>query len=103
MYTIAETEEFKRQAAQIWQEQERLDFFAYLAENPLQGDLIPNGGGLRKIRAKAQGKGKRGGARVIYYNLLADGLILVLAVYAKAEKENLSRNELANLKGQKDE
>lgn len=101
MYTIVETDEFKRQVAAIWQEQERLDFFAYLSENPLSGDVIPNGGGLRKIRAQIQGKGKQGGARVIYYNMLDNGLILVLAIYTKAEKENLTQNELKQLKGQK--
>lgn len=47
--------------------------------------------------------GKRGGVRVIYYNLLDNGLILVLDIYAKSEKENLSRNELSHLKGQKDD
>ena len=103
MYTIVETDEFKRQVAAIWQEQERLDFFAYLSENPLSGDVIPNGGGLRKIRAKIQGKGKQGGARVIYYNMLDNGLILVLAIYTKAEKENLTQNELKQLKGQKND
>ncbi|XXQ68128.1 type II toxin-antitoxin system RelE/ParE family toxin [Neisseriaceae bacterium B1] len=103
MYTIAETDEFKKQAAQIWQESERLDFFAYLSENPLQGDVIPNGNGLRKIRWKQQGKGKRGGVRVIYYNFLQDGFILVLAVYPKSEKENLKPSELNELKGKKDE
>jgi len=38
-----------------------------LAQNPEEGDLIPGGGGVRKIRFAAQGKGKRGGARLIYY------------------------------------
>lgn len=78
-------------------------FFTHLSSNPQAGDVIPNGGGLRKIRWTRKGIGKRGGVRVIYYNLLDNGLILVLDIYAKSEKENLSRNELSHLKGQKDE
>lgn len=103
MYTIAETPEFQRKVIQFWANDERLDFFAYLSNNPQAGDVIPNGGGLRKIRWTRQGMGKRGGVRVIYYNLLDNGLILVLDIYAKSEKENLSRNELSHLKGQKDD
>lgn len=68
MYTIAETDQFIRQVADIWSDDERLEFFDYLANNPTKG--------LRKIRYAAKGHGKRGGARVIYYNMLDDGLII---------------------------
>lgn len=56
MYTIAETPEFQRKVIQFWANDERLDFFAYLSNNPQAGDVIPNGGGLRKIRWTRQGK-----------------------------------------------
>ena len=46
-------------------------------------------------------KGKSGGVRVIYYNMLDDGLIVCLAVYAKNEKENISAKELKSLKNEK--
>ena len=45
--------------------------------------------------------GKSGGVRVIYYNMLDDGLIVCLAVYAKNEKENISAQELKSLKNEK--
>ncbi|TGP42563.1 DNA-binding protein, partial [bacterium M00.F.Ca.ET.230.01.1.1] len=61
---------------------DRLAFFTYLSQNPLKGDVIQNGKGLRKIRWANNGKGKSGGVRVIYYNMLDDGLIVCLAVYA---------------------
>ena len=103
MYTIVETPEFQGKVNKIWNHEERLEFFTYLSTNPLSGEVIPNGGGLRKIRWQRQGKGKRGGVRVIYYNLLDDGFILALDIYTKANKENLSQHELKQLKEQKDE
>ena len=45
--------------------------------------------------------GKRGGVRVIYYNMLENGLILAFAIYAKNEKENISQAELKNLKAKR--
>ncbi|MDO5059272.1 MAG: type II toxin-antitoxin system RelE/ParE family toxin [Neisseria sp.] len=101
MYTIAETDTFKAKAARYWSEEERLTFFSYLAQNPLQGDVIQGGQGLRKIRWKRRGTGKSSGYRVIYFNLLENGLIICADMYSKNEKENLSRQELNKLKGQK--
>lgn len=98
MYTIAETDRFKKKAATLWTEEERLAFLVWLASHPLQGDVIPNGGGLRKVRWHMAGKGKRGGVRVIYYNLLADGLIIAADIYAKNERENIGAKDLHNLK-----
>lgn len=98
MYTIAETHEFIKQVADIWSDDERLNFFEYLAQNPTKGDVIPNAQGLRKIRWTAKGHGKRGGARVIYYNMLDDGLIIAVAIYPKNERENLSQKQLKKLK-----
>ena len=97
MYTIAETDRFKKKAATLWTEEERLAFLVWLASHPLQGDVIPNGGGLRKVRWHMAGKGKRGGVRVIYYNLLADGLIIAADIYAKNERENIGAKDLHNL------
>lgn len=97
MYTIVETPQFISQVSEIWTNDERLDFFEYLAQNPLKGDVIPNAKGLRKIRYSAKGHGKRGGARVIYYNMLDDGMIVAVAIYPKNEQENLSQTQLKQL------
>lgn len=97
MYTIVETPQFISQVSEIWTNDERLNFFEYLAKNPLKGDVIPNAKGLRKIRYSAKGHGKRGGARVIYYNMLDDGKIVVIAIYPKNEQENLSQSKLKQL------
>ncbi|MDG6894556.1 type II toxin-antitoxin system RelE/ParE family toxin [Volucribacter amazonae] len=98
MYTIVEQEHFKRKADQIWSEEERTSFFTFLIENPLIGDVIPNANGLRKVRWQGSGRGKRGGLRIIYFNLLDDGIIVMLDMYAKNKKENISKNELNQLK-----
>lgn len=100
MFSIQETPIFIKQADKIWTEEERSAFFSYLAQNPLKGDVIAHSQGLRKIRWRHQTHGKRGGVRVIYYNMLDDGFIIMLQLYAKNEKENISTKELNQLKGQ---
>lgn len=97
MYTIVETPQFIHQVDDIWTDDERLDFFEYLANNPLKGDVIPALSGLRKIRYSAKGHGKRGGVRVIYYNMLDDGVIVAVAIYPKNKRENLSQAQLKQL------
>ena len=73
MLTIIETPVFQRLARGIWSEEELDAFKVWLAGDPLAGDVIAGSGGLRKVRWSRAGVGKRGGARVIYYNPLADG------------------------------
>lgn len=98
MYTVIETEIFKRYAESIWDDVERESFIAWLAANPLAGDVIPGGGGLRKVRWSRAGMGKRGGTRVIYYNALPEGHIWLLIAYTKAKFDNLPTAFLKQLK-----
>jgi len=97
MKTVRETETFKKQADKIWSEDERLEFVVYIASNPDAGDVIPRAEGARKIRWTVGSSGKRGGVRIIYFNLDADILCLV-AMYKKAEKENMSPNEIKEVR-----
>ena len=69
-----------------------------LIERPDQGDIIPGGGGIRKLRFAAQGKGKRGGVRVIYYWVTKAGQIYVIALYPKGRKDNLTDAEVDELR-----
>jgi hypothetical protein len=69
-----------------------------LFQRPDAGKIIPGSGGLRKLRASAKGRGKRGGARIIYYWVVARDRILLLDIYAKNEKENLTSTELKTLR-----
>ncbi|MBF8224500.1 transcriptional regulator [Halomonas sp. 328] len=98
MYTIIETAMFRRYAEQVWQDDEREAFIAWLASDPLVGDVIPGTGGVRKVRWRRQGSGKRGGARVIYYNTLDNGQVWLLIVYSKSKFDNLPTSLLTQLK-----
>ena len=69
-----------------------------LVLRPDAGNLIPGGGGLRKIRWGAKGRGKRGGVRVIYYWAVKQDRILMLMMYAKNEQDNLTAEQLKVLR-----
>lgn len=94
MYTVIETPTFQRQSEKIWSQAERHEFIDWIASNPTAGDVVPGADGARKVRWVVQGKGKRGGARVIYFNLSADELVLLVAVYAKSDQANLAAHEI---------
>ena len=64
-----------------------------LVRRPDAGDLIREGGGIRKLRWKRPGTGKSGGIRVIYYWLVDEDNILMLVAYAKNVKDNLNAQE----------
>lgn len=98
MYTVIETAVFKRCADEIWSTAERLAFIEWLANNALAGSVIPGAGGLRKVRWSRSGIGKRGGLRVIYYNLLEEGRIYLLIAYTKAKFDNLPSAFLKQLR-----
>ena len=70
-----------------------------VAANPLAGDVIEGTGGLRKVRVAAKGRGKRGGARVIYYHVSSAAQIRLLLIYAKGRKDDLSADEKRALRG----
>ena len=69
-----------------------------LVANPDAGDLIPRSGGLRKVRLGVAGRGKRGGARVIYYWVTAKSQIYMLVAYAKNVQEDLTVDQLQVLR-----
>lgn len=60
-----ETSVFTRQVLEMLTDEEYADFQSELVANPLAGDVIEGTGGLRKVHVAANGRGKRGGARVI--------------------------------------
>lgn len=69
-----------------------------IAKNPQAGDLIPAGGGIRKLRFALPGVGKRGGARLIYYWQTSKHKTYMLLAYTKAKKETLAPEQIAILK-----
>lgn len=68
-----------------------MEVIDFLAKNPTAGDLVPGGSGVRKVRVSASGRGKRGGARVIYYFHDERIPLYALMIYAKNEKDDLSQ------------
>jgi hypothetical protein len=64
-----------------------------IAFAPETGEVIPGGGGLRKMRFAYGQVGKRGGGRTIYYALLSDGVIYLITAYAKVDKSDLTAEE----------
>ena len=74
------------------------EFQKELLQNPNKGDVIPQSGGLRKARMKLPGRGKSGGARVIYLHLEQHVVIVFFYVYTKAKSENLSAEQLKRLR-----
>jgi mRNA-degrading endonuclease RelE of RelBE toxin-antitoxin system len=70
---------------------------AHLMKQPDAGAVIRGSGGVRKVRWAAGGKGKSGGVRVIYYWVTADEQILMLTIYGKGEKEDLSAADLKRI------
>ena len=90
MQTIAETPTFTRQADKLFSDDERQELIDYLAENPMAGDEIPGTGGVRKLRFRASGRGKRGGARVIYFYGGDQMPVYALLAYGKSARTDLS-------------
>jgi hypothetical protein len=64
-----------------------------LPNNPLAGDVIPGTGGVRKLRWGLEGRGKRGGARVIYFHHDAGLPLFLLMAFAKNERTDLSQQD----------
>lgn len=98
--TLVELPAFERKRSQLWSDDEYFEFQDYIVRNPEAGDLIRNGGGLRKVRFghAARGKGKRGGTRVIYFWKITSAEILLFSLYSKDEKSDVSTLELQNLR-----
>lgn len=103
MHTVIESPEFIEWSSKVWNDSEREEFIDWIAGNAMVGDVIPGTGSLRKVRWTRQGMGKRSGARVIYFNRLANGEIVLLLVYAKAKFDNLRPEFLLKLKEHFDE
>jgi hypothetical protein len=101
--TVVETSGYLKVAEGLFSRLERDQIVAMVAQNPDCGEVIQGTGGFRKVRVARSGMGKRGGARLIYIVRGQAFPIFLIAVYAKNEKENLTRQERNRLAKRADE
>lgn len=94
---LIETSAFTKQVTALLNDEEYGDFQSRLVENPGAGALIKGGGGIRKIRVAVGSRGKRGGARVIYYWAVRKDVILLLYLYPKNVSADLTPRQVAQL------
>jgi mRNA-degrading endonuclease RelE of RelBE toxin-antitoxin system len=95
---IVETPIFTKQLLSTLSDDEYRLLQNMLLERPDAGKVIPGSAGLRKLRWAAEGRGKRSGLRVIYYWFTARGTILLLFIYPKNVLDNLTPDQLKQLK-----
>jgi mRNA-degrading endonuclease RelE of RelBE toxin-antitoxin system len=103
MLTLIESPAFTEQCTDLWTDAEYAAFQQFLVARPEAGDVIPGLGGLRKVRWSAKGRGKRGGARVIYLLLLQPGLIYLFQAYTKGDIADLAPDQKKRLRAAVDE
>ena len=100
MKTFVETTEFSRWHPKFLPGDACFKLQKELVANPQKGDVMPGCGGLRKLRIAdpRRQKGKRGGARVIYLHIPEVSQFLMLDIYSKGEKDDLSPAEKKDLR-----
>jgi hypothetical protein len=95
---IKETSFFTKSINSLMSDDEYGLLQAALIVNPERGKIIKGSGGIRKVRWSLAGKGKQGGARIIYYWQVAKDQIYMLTAYSKAEKEDLAVKQIKILR-----
>ena len=95
---IIETPIFTKLIKELMSDDEYKDLQEALVSRPDRGSLIKNSGGLRKVRWALEGRGKSGGARVIYYWMTDNDQLYMLLAYPKNVQDNLTDTQLKALK-----
>ena len=103
MHTVVELPSYLKKAEKLFSEQERDEIVLILAGDSECGEVMRGTGGFRKVRVAMEGRGKSGGARVIYFLHNETLPVYIFAVYAKNEKANLTQAERNELRKRADE
>ena len=97
MFTFIESSAFERVRTSYLDEDDYAQLQQSMMQNPEIGKIVPGSGGVRKLRWRRQGMGKRGGLRVIHFFRYEPNEIWMLAIYAKAKSENVPGHILKQL------
>jgi hypothetical protein len=97
MQVVVETPRYLVDADRLFTAEEREAIVDLVASDPHCGVVVPGGGSIRKMRVGFGGRGKRGGARVLYIFGGDDVPIFLLAAFAKNEKSDLTPAERATI------
>ena len=103
MLSFIETKLFTRLSSELLSDDEMHELQMALIADPQAGDVVPGTGGVRKLRWKAPGRGKRGGYRVLYFVRLALGHIWMLTIYPKNVTENMPAHVLRQIRKEIDD
>ena len=98
MFTFIELYGFARRQAALMHDDEFRCLQEELINDPETGDTISNTGGFRKMRWNRTGMGKRGGLRIIYYNLTRKGRLYLALIYPKNEQDDLTPEQKKQLR-----
>ena len=94
---VVETSVFTRQICELLKDDELRQLQLALVLRPEQGAVVPRTGGLRKLRWKQPGRGKRGGLRILYYWDKPNETIYMLYVFPKTKQEDLTPEQAKTL------
>ena len=97
MITIVEVPEYIKLVSDCLSKKGQAELIEYLAINPESGDVIQGTGGIRKLRWATGGKGKSGGARIIYYYYNESIPLYLITIFKKGTKINISKAEANEL------
>ena len=98
VFVFIESAAFDRTRPHYLEDDEYGELQQFMMRNPEAGAVIPASGGVRKLRWRREGSGKRGGLRVIYYVRHEPNQFWMLMLYAKAKQENAPAHILKRLK-----
>ena len=89
-----ETKTFTKRITALMSDEEYREVQVELIHTPTKGKIIKGSKGLRKLRCQASGRGKRGGARIIYYYMVDEVRVHMLLAYSKNEQEYLTKDQI---------
>ena len=96
--TFIEQPIFTRMLLELVDDDAYRKFQNELAANPEKGPLVKGSGGLRKVRMALPGRGKSGGARILYLWFPRHGTFVFYLIYTKGEMENVPRAQMKAIK-----